>query len=79
MDSAGVPLLYPLDSNSSPWGDPLRRGIIAAAGLGQYCMLNSGAIAHPQFGIWCSCLCSGWYRLRFSRDARLESDVFHLC
>ena len=20
MDSAGVPLLYPLDSNSSPWG-----------------------------------------------------------
>ena len=48
-------------------GDPLRRGIIAAAGLGQYCMLNSGAIAHPQFGIWCSCLCSGRYRSRFSR------------
>ena len=31
MDSAGVPLLYPLDSNSSPWGYPLRRGTLAAA------------------------------------------------
>ena len=27
------PLPYPLDSNSSTPGDPLRRGIIAAAGL----------------------------------------------
>ena len=26
-----------------PGGDPLRRGMIAAAGLGQYCLLNSGA------------------------------------
>ena len=24
-------------------------------------------------------LCSGWYRLRFSRDVRLVSCVFHLC
>ena len=31
MDSAGVPLLYPLDSNSSPRGYPLRRGTLAAA------------------------------------------------
>ena len=31
MDSAGVPLLYPLDSNSSPRGNPLRRGILATA------------------------------------------------
>ena len=24
-------------------------------------------IDRPQFGIWCSWLCSGWYRLRFRR------------
>ena len=24
-------------------------------------------VARPQFGIWCSCLCSGRYRTRFSR------------
>ena len=56
-----------LDSNSSTRGFRCGGDIIAAAGLGQYCMLNSGAIAHPQFGIWCSCLCTGRYRTRFSR------------
>ena len=32
-----------------------------------FSQLNSGAIATPQFGIWCSCLCSARYRTRFSR------------
>ena len=39
----GAPLLHPLDSTSSPLGNPLRRGISAAAVLGQYRIPVSGA------------------------------------
>ena len=66
-----------LDSTSSPQGNPLRRGITAAAGLGQYWNPVSGAIVNPQFPILFGCLCSGWYRSRFSRGVGLCSHVFH--
>ena len=34
-------------------------------------------VAYPQFRIWFGCLCSGWYRSRFSRVVGLWSFVFH--
>ena len=34
-------------------------------------------VAYPQFRIWFGCLCSGWYRSRFSRVVGLVSHVFH--
>ena len=34
-------------------------------------------VAYRQFRIWCSYLCSGWYRSRFSRVVGLVSHVFH--
>ena len=34
-------------------------------------------IDNPQFRIWFGCLCSGWYRSRFSRVVGLWSHVFH--
>ena len=55
----GAPLLHPLDSTSSPRGNPLRRGITAAAGLGQCRNPVSGAVVNPQFRMLCSYLCSG--------------------
>ena len=66
-----------LDSTSSPRGCPLRRGMIAAAGLCQYWIPVSGAIVIRQFRILYSYLCSGWNRSRFSRVAQLVSFVFH--
>ena len=41
--SSGLHLIHP--------GDPLRRGMTAAAGLGQFRYLVSGAIVNPQFRI----------------------------
>ena len=67
--SSGLHLLTP--------GNPLRRGISAAAGLGQYSQLVSGAVVTPQFRIWFCYLCSGWYRSRFSWVVGLVSHVFH--
>ena len=67
--SSGLHLIHP--------GDPLRRGISAAAGLGQYRYLYSGAVVTPQFRMLCSYLCSGWNRSRFSRVVGLVSFVFH--
>ena len=57
--SSGLHLLTP--------GNPLWRGISAAAGLQGYSQLVSGAIDHLQFRILCSYLCSALYRLRFSK------------
>ena len=34
-------------------------------------------VAYPQFRIWFSFLCSGWYRSRFSRVVGRVSFVFH--
>ena len=67
--SSGLHLIHP--------GNPLRRGILAAAGLGQYRIPVSGAVVHRQFRIWFCYLCSGWYRSRFSWVAQLVSHVFH--
>ena len=67
--SSGLHLLTP--------GNPLRRGISAAAGLGQFRIPVSGAIVNPQFRILFGFLCSGWYRSRFSRVVGLWSHVFH--
>ena len=49
----------------------------AAAGLQGYRNPVSGAVVTPQFRIWFCCLCSGWYRSRFSRVVGLVSHVFH--
>ena len=67
--SSGLHLLTP--------GNPLRRGITAAAGLQGFSQLVSGAIVTRQFRIWFCFLCSGWYRSRFSRVVGLWSFVFH--
>ena len=67
--SSGLHLIHP--------GCPLRRGMTAAAGLCQYWIPVSGAVAYPQFRMLCSFLCSGWYRSRFSRVVGLVSHVFH--
>ena len=67
--SSGLHLIHP--------GNPLRRGISAAAGLGQYRYLYSGAVVTPQFRMLCSYLCSGWYRSRFIWVVGLVSHVFY--
>ena len=67
--SSGLHLIHP--------GYPLRRGITAAAGLGQYRIPVSGAVVTPQFRMLCSFLCSGLDRSRFSRVVGLVSHVFH--
>ena len=67
--SSGLHLIHP--------GCPLRRGMTAAAGLCQYWIPVSGAVAYPQFRIWFGCLCSGLDRSRFSRVVGLVSHVFH--
>ena len=62
-------------------------GVAAAAGLiianrvvytNMICAIPV-QVAHRHFDISCSYLCSGWNRLRFSRDVWLISLVFHLC
>ena len=73
MDSAGVPLLYPKHACVVNWtltphpGESLRRDIGLPRACCPFRQLNSGAFATPHFGIWCSCLCSARYRLRFRR------------
>ena len=66
-------------SNTSPdpWGNPLRRGILAAAGLGQFRIPVSGAVVTRHVRILYSYLCSALYRSRFSRVVGLVSHVFH--
>ena len=43
MDSAGVPLLYPLDSNSSPRGIRCGGALLLPRACDPYRQLNSGA------------------------------------
>ena len=66
-------------SNTSPdpWGNPLRRGILAAAVYANIGFLYPVQVDNRQFRILFGCLCSGWYRSRFSRVAQLVSHVFH--
>ena len=51
--------------------------MIAAAGLQGFSQLVSGAAVYPQSRILFGCLCSGWYRSRFSRVVGLWSHIFH--
>ena len=67
--SSGLHLIHP--------ENPLRRGMSAAAGLYQFRYLVSGAVVTRQFRILFGCLCSGWYRSRFSWVVGLVSFVFH--
>ena len=66
-------------SNTSPdpWGNPLRRGISAAAVYANIGFLYPVQVVYRQFRMLCSYLCSGWYRSRFSRVVGLVSFVFH--
>ena len=66
-------------SNTSPdpFGDPLRRGILAAAVYANIGFLYPVQVVTRQFRILFGCLCSGWYRSRFSRVVELVSHVFH--
>ena len=66
-------------SNTSPdpLGDPLRRGILAAAVYTNLGIWYQVQTVHPQFRIWFCFLCSGWYRSRFSRVVGRVSHVFH--
>ena len=67
--SSGLHLIHP--------GDPLRRGITAAAVDRDIGSLYPVQVVYRQFRILCSYLCSGWYRSRFSRVVGLWSFVFH--
>ena len=67
--SSGLHLIHP--------GDPLRRGMMAAAVDRDIVSLYPVQVAYPQFRIWFGCLCSGWYRSRFSKVVGRVSHVFH--
>ena len=60
-----------------PPGESAAAGHFGCRGLCQYRIPVSGAVVHRQFRIWFGCLCSGWYRSRFSRVVGLVSFVFH--
>ena len=67
--SSGLHLIHP--------GNPLRRGMTAAAVDRDIGILYPVQVVYRQFRILCSYLCSGWYRSRFSRVVGWVSFVFH--
>ena len=67
--SSGLHLIHP--------GNPLRRGMTAAAVYTNLGIWYQVQVAYPQFRMLCSFLCLGLYRSRFSRVAQLVSFVFH--
>ena len=74
----GIAIPYPSPTPLlTPFGDPLRRGITAAAVDRDIVSLYPVQVAYPQFRILFGCLCSALYRSRFSRVVRLMSFVFH--
>ena len=73
------PLPYPLDSNSSTRGIRCGGACRLPRACDPFSQLNSGAVARPQFGIWCSCRCSGRYRSRFSRFRLALGRSFFIC
>ena len=77
MDSAGVPLLYPLDSNSSPWGIRCGGALLLPRAWDNIGSCIQVQVAYPQFRMLCSYLCSALYRSLFSWVAQLVSHVFH--
>ena len=77
MDSAGVPLLYPLDSNSSPWGIRCGGALLLPRAYRDIVSRIQVQVVYRQFGIWFCFLCSGYDRSRFSWVVGLVSFVFH--
>ena len=74
----GISIPYPSPTPLlTPFGDPLRRGITAAAVDRDIVSLYPVQVAYPQLRILFGCLCSALYRSRFSRVAQLVSFVFH--
>ena len=69
--SSGLHLIHP--------GNPLRRGISAAAVDRDLVSLYPVQVVTPQFRILFGYLCSGCGRSCFSRVAQLVSLVFHYC
>ena len=67
--SSGLHLIHP--------GDPLRRGMNAAAVDRDIVSRIPVQVDNRQFRILCSFLCSGWNRSRFSWVVWLWSFVFH--
>ena len=64
----GISIPYPSPTPLlTPLGDPLRRGISAAAVDRDIVSFIPVHVDHRQFRMLCSYLCSGLDRLRFSR------------
>ena len=62
----GIAIPYPSPTPLlTPLGDPLRRGISAAAGLGQYRIPVSGAIAYHHFDVRIGCFVFGFVSFAF--------------
>ena len=59
MDSAGVPLLYPLDSNSSPWGIRCGGAYLLPRAWGNIGFRYPVQIAHRHFDISFGCCVFG--------------------
>ena len=67
MDSAGVPLLYPLDSNSSPWGIRCGGALLLPRVWDNLGSCIPVQVDNRQFRMLCSYLCSVLDCSRFSR------------
>ena len=59
MDSAGVPLLYPLDSNSSPRGIRCGGALLLPRAWGNIGSLYPVQVAHPHFDVTFGCFVFG--------------------
>ena len=66
-----------LDSTSSPQGIRCGGALLLPRAYTNLGSLYPVQVAYPQFRILFGYLCSGWYRLRFSRVVGLVSFVFH--
>ena len=63
----GAPLLHPLDSTSSPRGNPLRRGTLAAAVDRDIVSLYPVQVDHPHFDISFGCFVFGLKLFAFQK------------
>ena len=63
----GAPLLHPLDSTSSPRGNPLRRGILAAAVDRDLGSLYPVQTVHPHFDVVFGCFVFGLKLFAFQK------------
>ena len=59
MDSAGVPLLYPLDSNSSPWGIRCGGALLLPRAWGNLGSWYPVQVDHPHFDVLIGCFVFG--------------------